>query len=122
MNITLRIFLIILLLVFLALVFLQINKKKISMRYASLWIIIIFLLIIVTIFPGIIIKMANLLGFETTSNMVFLLGFFVLAYLIFVLTTNLSKANEKNKNLVQELSILKKKIEELENRKKVKND
>ena len=93
MNITLRIFLIILLLAFLALVFLQINKKKISMRYASLWIIIIFLLIIVTIFPGIIIKMADLLGFETTSNMVFLsknyfLNLISWALLFFLLQSN----------------------------------
>lgn len=87
------------------------------MRYASLWFVILIALIIASIFPNILIWLAHKIGFEATSNMVFLLGFFVLSYLIFILTINLSKQNEKIKNLVQEVSILKKKVNDYEERK-----
>ena len=103
MSLTLRIFLIILLLIFMALIIYVINHKKISMRYASLWLLMLLILILVTIFPNLIIALSNFLGFETTSNMVFLLGFFVLAYIIFLLTIYLSDQQNKIKNLVQEL-------------------
>ena len=107
MNLTLRIFILILLFTFLVLIIKKVNQKGISVRYASLWIVVILLLMLVDLFPNVILHLASLLGFETASNMFFLLGFFVLAYMVFSITIALSKQNEKIKTLIQELSLLK---------------
>ena len=117
MNLTLRIFLIILLLTQLLLIVHHVKYKKISMKYASMWLVVIFCLIIVCIFPSLVIILSQYLGFEAPSNMVFLIGFFVLSYISFILSISISLQNIRIKNLIQEISILKKEIENKERKK-----
>ena len=47
-------------------------------------------------------------------NMIFSVAIFVILYLIFNLTTLISQEQNKNVLLIQEISILKQRIEELE--------
>ena len=111
MNSILKIFLIVLLIFQVILIVETVKRKKFSMKYASFWILIILLMAIVVIFPSIIFKISELFGFEKSSNMIFLLGFFFLFYIIFILTTNISIQNEKIKLLIQEISILKERVD-----------
>lgn len=110
MDITLKLFLLILLLFQLFLIISTVRRRKLSMKYGCFWIFLILLMTVVVIFPKILFKLSNLLGFEATSNMIFIVGFFFLFYIIFVLTTSISIQNEKIKNLVQEVSNLKKQV------------
>ena len=57
---------------------------------------------------------SKMLGFEAPSNMLFVLTIFIAFYLIFNLTTIISQENKKNVLLVQKVSLLKKKVKELE--------
>ena len=111
MNSIFKIFLIVLLIFQVILIVETVKRKKFSMKYASFWILIILLMAIVVIFPSIIFKISELFGFEKSSNMIFLLGFFFLFYIIFILTTNISIQNEKIKLLIQEISILKERVD-----------
>ncbi len=111
MNLSLKIFLFFILLLQFILIIYTIKSRKISMRYGSFWIFILVLMCIAIIFPNIFINISSLFGFETTSNMLFLFGFFFLFYIIFILTISLSKQQAIIKILIQELSILKAKIE-----------
>lgn len=115
MNEVLQMFLIVLLIVQIILIIRTLKKKKMAMKYASVWILIILLMFIVTIFPNLIFVVSDFFGFETTSNMVFLLGFFFLFYMCFIQTLSLSKQKQEIVTLVQEISILK---EEIKNGKK----
>lgn len=117
MNITLKISIIILLLFQLFLIINRVKRKKMTIKYASFWIFLVILMSIVVIFPSIIFKLSSLAGFEKPSNMVFLLGFFFLFYVSFIITTCISVQNEKIKNLVQEVSILKESVKNDEKRK-----
>ncbi|MBQ8219160.1 MAG: DUF2304 domain-containing protein [Bacilli bacterium] len=107
MSIELQIFLIILLLFQIFLIIKTVKSKKMSMKYCSFWLVIIFILIFITIFPNLIFKLSDFLGFEKTSNMIFLIGFFFLFYIIYSLTISLSIQNNKIKRLIQEVSLLK---------------
>ena len=91
-----------------------VRKKQISMKYASLWIILILAMCVVVIFPTIVMYLSKIMGFETTSNMVLLLGFFFSFYMIYIHTISISIQNEKIKLLIQEISILKEKLKENE--------
>ena len=113
----LKIFLLILILVQLLLIIRTINLKRLSIRYGSFWILLLLLMIIPVIFPEIFEIISNFFKFEATSNMVFIIGFFFLFSLNFILITNISIQNEKIKLLIQELSILKERIDKNEKRK-----
>ena len=63
----------------------RVKRKKMTMKYASFWILLIIIMSIVVIFPGIVFKLSNIAGFEEASNMIFLLGFFFLFYVSFII-------------------------------------
>ena len=109
MNLTLKLFLIIILLVQFILIVRVVKLKKLSMKYGSFWFFLLILMLIVVIFPELIISLSKLFGFEASSNMVFLLGFFFLFYVIFILTISISIQNNKIKLLIEEVSFLKEK-------------
>lgn len=121
MNISLKIFLFIVLIIQLMLIINTLKLRKMSMRYGSLWMFILILMAIAIIFPNIFTKMSMFFGFETTSNMIFLIGFFFLFYIIFVLTMSLSKQQSTIKALIQEISILKSKLNN-DNNKNIKGE
>ena len=111
MSITLKITLISLLLLQLFLIINRVKRKKMTIKYASFWIFLIIIMSIVTLFPTIIINLSKIMGFEKTSNMIFLIGFFFLFYTSFIITTSISIQNEKIKTLIQEVSMLKEGVE-----------
>lgn len=110
MEITLKLFLLMLLLFQLILIVRTTKLKKLSLKYSTFWIFLLIIMAIIVIFPNIVFTISDVFGFATSSNMVFLLGFFFLYYIIFILTTSISVQNEKIKLLIQELSLLKEKV------------
>lgn len=111
MSNVLKIFLLIILFLQLILIIHTTKKRKFSIKYATMWILLVFMMMIVVIFPNILYGASNFLGFEVTSNMIFLLAFFFLFYMIFILTASISIQNEKIKLLIQEISILKERVD-----------
>lgn len=107
----LKIFLIILIIVQLVLIVRTIKLRKLSIRYGSFWIFLLLLMIIPVVFPKIFEIISKFFKFEATSNMVFIIGFFFLFYINFILVTNISVQNDKIKQLIQEVSILKERID-----------
>lgn len=111
MSVNLKIFLIILLIFQVVLIINRLKRKKMTMKYASFWILLIIIMGVIVVFPTIVFKLSKLAGFEEPSNMIFLLGFFFLFYVSFIITTSISVQNEKIKTLIQEISILKERVE-----------
>ena len=116
MQVSLNIVLIIITLVYLFLILRSIRKKKLQMSFSVFWLITGIVLIIALLIPNLVENIAKLLGFEVPANMVFCLTIFVSFYLIFNLTIYISKENKKNTLLIQEISMLKKRVENLEKR------
>lgn len=110
MNLSLKLFLLLIIFLQLVLIIHTIKSRRMSMRYGSFWIFILLIMVIAVIFPNMFITISNFFGFEVASNMIFLIGFFFLFYLIFILTMSLSKQNLIIKNLTQEISILKERV------------
>lgn len=117
MNDNLKLFIVIIILLNLILIIRTLKLKRISIRYGVLWITLLILLLFVGLFPNLFIYVSDFFGFESASNMVFLLGFFFLFYLNFLLITNISLLNDKIKILIQENSILKERVDRNERKK-----
>ena len=111
MDNILKIFLLLLLLLQVILIVNVVKRKKLSIKYACFWIFLIIVMSVVVIFPDFVFKLLELFRFEAASNMIFLLGFFFLFYIIFIITTSISIQNEKIKILIQEISLLEERIE-----------
>ncbi len=93
-------------------VILRIKKHQLNIDDSIVWIIWSILLLILSVFPGLPTYLSKLLGFESTSNFI-LTGFiFVIYIMVFLQNIKISELKEKNKKLIQRLSIDKKKEEE----------
>ncbi len=106
----LRISIIIGLLIVMVGIYKTIKRKKLTMKYGMYWTLVFLCMLLLLIFPKIIEWLALKLGFKEAPHMLFLFAIFCLFYISFKIYTSISKLTESNKNLVQELSILKHEI------------
>lgn len=120
MQLTLRIALIIITIIYIFMIMRAIKNKKMQISFSTLWIVIGLVLIIAVAIPNMIDNISKLLGFELSVNMIFCAAIFLLFYIVFNFNILLSKENKRNIILIQEISIMKKRIQELEE--KIKND
>jgi len=89
-----------------------IRKEMISVSYSLVWIFSVLILMVMTSIPDFMENIANMLGFEVLSNMVFALIIMILMFVAISLTIIVSGQKEKIRLLVQEVSILKSKNNE----------
>lgn len=83
----------------------KIRKNRLDIDYAIFWVFFSIGLVLMGVFPGIIIKAANMLGFESPANMVFLVVEFLLIIKLFSVTIKLSQLEQKARKLVQHIAI-----------------
>ena len=113
-QISLKIALIIVLLIYLLCILRAVKKKNMRINYLIFWSIMGIALIIALIAPNFIENASNFLGFGLPINMIFSIAIFIILYLLFDLTKLITKEQNKNVLLIQEISLLKNKVEELE--------
>ena len=118
MQITLKIALILIVLIYVFCIMKAVKRKKMRIGYLIFWCIIAVILFIALLIPNLVENVASLLGFEMPINMIFSGAIFIILYLIFNLTILITKEYNKNVLLIQEISMLKKRVEELEKQEK----
>lgn len=91
-----------------------IKKNAIDVKYALVWFVVGFIILIFDIFPGLLEKVTNLFGIELPVNMLFFMGFCLSILIIFMMTVLMSKLMEQVRKLTQEVALLNKKIDEME--------
>lgn len=116
MQISLKIALIIVVLIYILCILKAVKRKKMKVNYLIFWLIIGVMLVIALLIPNFVENISSLLGFEMPINMIFSAAIFVILYLIFNLTAKISKEQNINVLLIQEISMLKKRVEDLENK------
>ena len=85
---------------------------KLEIKYVLSWIIVDFCLLIIDLFPSILTFLCKCLGIQLASNMIFLVAIIQLFLLALSHTILLSKLVESNKNLTQEIALLKKELKD----------
>ena len=110
MTVQLRIILFILILLTFALFVDQIKQKKLKLQYTLTWMLLLLFILIVTVFPGILGFVANIMGIALPINMIFFFGFIFTLMIIYRLTMAVSKQSEEIKFLTQKVALLEKEI------------
>ena len=93
------------------------KRNSMSIKSSVAWLLLPVVFLIIAIFPDPIAKFSAWLGFETFSNFLFLIIIGLLVILCFFLTVSLSKQQNKITKLIQELSILKGKVNDQKTKK-----
>lgn len=113
---TLKIALILVVLIYIFCILKAVKKKKMKIRYLIIWAIIGIGFIIALLIPNLVENISKFIGFEIPINMIFSGAIFLILFLIFDLMISVSKEQNKNVLLIQEISMLKKRVKELEKR------
>ena len=100
-------------LVIFALLVRMIWKKKIDLRYALPWLCLCVGMLVLDFFPGITSRLAELRRMSLPINMLFFLGFCLCLLIIVTNTMSLSRLVRKQKQLAQELALLRREVEEM---------
>ena len=83
----------------------RIRKSKLQIEYSIFWLLFSMVLIVISIFPQIVIKLAQLIGFQSPANMVFLLVIFALMFKSFQSTVEISQLQYKIEELTQKIAL-----------------
>ncbi|HBP63840.1 MAG TPA: DUF2304 domain-containing protein [Desulfosporosinus sp.] len=84
----------------------KIKKSKMQIEDSIVWILWSIIIFFVSIFPMPIIYISKILKIQSPANFVFLLVGFYLYYRIFSMSAKISELKEKNKDMVQKVSLL----------------
>lgn len=114
MNIKTQILIAVLVLLGLLGIIWLVKKNKIQLKYALMWCALAVAILLLSIFPQSTIWLAKVGGVGQHINIIFFLGFCFLLVLIFILTMIVSQLSQKTKRTIQELGILRERLDALE--------
>ena len=97
----------------------KIRNSKAQIEDAIFWILLAFMLIVISIFPGIPTMISQMLGIMAPVNFLFLFMIFVLLLKIFSMSMKFSALETRLRNLTQEIAIRNKKEDEYEETKEI---
>lgn len=87
------------------LLLMMIRQRKLTLRYAIIWIILIIGLALLIFIPGSLKTLAKLFGVYSETNIVFFLGFLFSIILTFALTVSSSRNSERIRKLTQQMGL-----------------
>jgi hypothetical protein len=83
----------------------RIRHSKLQIEYAIFWIILSFILILISIFPLLVTIPTNIIGMQAPVNFVFLVIIFILLIKAFMQTIEHSQLEKKLNDLAQKIAI-----------------
>jgi hypothetical protein len=98
----------------LALVFELLRRRRLREKYAAIWVIIAVGTVIVAVFPQILRWVADLVGIQTPSNLLFFGSLIVLFAVSLQLSREVGLLEEQSRRLAEELGTLRMRVDALE--------
>lgn len=89
-------------------------RRQLREKYATLWIVIGVALLVLAVFPGLLIGMADVLGVEVPSNLIFALAIVLLVGVALHLSWELSQAEDEVRRVAEDVAILRADVGELQ--------
>jgi hypothetical protein len=91
-----------------------VRRKYLRERYSLIWIVTGTLFLLLSVRLDVLYKISHFLGFTIPSNALFFLGILFLILIVLGLSVISSRLAERNRALTQELVLLKKRVNDLE--------
>ncbi|PZO94881.1 DUF2304 domain-containing protein [Streptococcus halichoeri] len=114
MSLTLQIEMFLLAVLLLYMIVRMVNRNTFSVKRSLPWLLVGISLVFISVFPGVVSFVAHRLGFALTMNFLLFGAILFLFFLeLFDISSN-TKRDEQIKRLIQEISLVKKELEEKE--------
>ncbi|MBO4693391.1 MAG: DUF2304 domain-containing protein [Clostridia bacterium] len=107
MSLNLKILSLVFVLVMTVGILLIVRKGKMSLKYSIVWYACLFVLTLFILFPDVLVWVTKIFGIQVSSNFVLVFLIATLFIICISLTIIVSDQNEKIRDLIQEISILK---------------
>ncbi len=117
MNVLLRVSLVVAVIIYFGCIFRLLRTGKMHLKYSLMWILIGIVMLLFILFPGLLEIIAIHMGIIDYLNGLFAFLLFGVFILLMFLTTVVSELSEKNRNLVQEIGLMDKRIRDMEEKK-----
>ncbi len=114
MSLEIRILTIVISLSMLIVTFELIRREKLKERYSLLWLATALSMFLLSFCTNLLDNIAHFIGIKIPSNALFFIGTIFLMLIIFYLTIIVSGLSGKNERLAQEITLLKKRMEDVE--------
>ena len=114
MTFKLQIVLIIGIIVYFFLIFSLLKNGRLILKYSLLWLLTGIVMLVLAIYPNIMEKTVKLMGIYDAVNGLFTLVIFFIIVILMSLTSIVSNFRSQNKNLVQQVALLEKRLRDLE--------
>lgn len=88
-------------------------RRQLREKYATLWIIIGLVILVLAIFPGLLLGLSRALGVEVPANLIFALALVLLVGVALHLSWELSQAEDEVRRVAEDVAILRAEVEEL---------
>ncbi|MFG6403854.1 DUF2304 domain-containing protein [Microbacterium sp. P04] len=89
-------------------------RRQLREKYATLWLIIGFALLVVSLFPGLLLGLTGVLGVEVPANLIFAMFIVLLVGVSLHLSWELSRAEDEIRRLAEETAILRSDVDRIE--------
>ena len=114
MTLKLRILLIVIVVISCVYAVRQIRRRRLSLAYSLLWLVMALLMLLAAIFPQLIYDLSDAIGLGLPINMVLLAFSFFSLVMLFYLTMIVSQLNDRNRRLTQQMALLEERVRKLE--------
>lgn len=81
-------------------------KRQLREKYATMWLLIGLMLLVISVFPGLLLAMTHMLGVEVPANLIFALAIVLLVGVTLHLSWELSRAEDEIRRLAEEVAIV----------------
>ena len=88
-------------------------RRQLREKYATLWLVIGLAILVLSVFPGLLIWMSQLLGVEVPSNLIFALSIVLLVGVTLHLSWELSQAEDEVRRVAEDVAILRADFDDL---------
>jgi hypothetical protein len=88
-------------------------RRRLREKYATLWLLIGIVILLLAIFPGLLLGLSNALGVAVPSNLIFALALVLLVGVALHLSWELSQAEDEVRRVAEDVAIVRAEVDEL---------
>lgn len=94
----------------------MLRRRQLRERHAAWWLVLGAFALVISIFPPLLVFIADSLGFKAPINLVFFLSLIILFLVALQNSAELTKVEGQNQKLVEKLALLELRMNQLENK------
>lgn len=91
-------------------------RRQLAEKYAVLWLLVGAAILVLSLFPGLLIGLARILGVAVPSNLIFALAVLLLVGVTLHLSWELSRSESEIRRLAEEVAIIRTELDEVDTR------